>query len=152
MALARTALCLAERIALTAVAGTLIYADLARRGDESARRLASQGADEALKVAPTGYAQHGAGWTDDMFMMASILARSGSLPGRAGDLDHLATMLISYAGRLQREDGVFVHFTEGRIPGDAETDLRRSASPKRSRRSQPRTRRARTCSRFIAAT
>jgi unsaturated rhamnogalacturonyl hydrolase len=104
-----------ERIALTAVAGTMIYADLARRGEESARRLAAQGADEALKVAPTGYAQHGAGWTDDMFMMASILARSGSLPGRAGDLDHLAKMLISYAGRLQREDGVFVHFTDGRV-------------------------------------
>ena len=40
-----------ERIALTAVAGTLIYADLARLGEESARSLALQGADEALKVA-----------------------------------------------------------------------------------------------------
>ena len=104
-----------ERIALTAVAGTLIYADLARRGEESARSLAMQGADEALKVAPTGYAQHGAGWTDDMFMLASILSRSGRMPGRESDLDHLASMLLSYAGRLQREDGVFVHFTDGRI-------------------------------------
>ena len=105
-----------DRIPLTAVAGTLIYADLARRGEDSAQRLALQGADEAVKVAPTGYAQRGAGWTDDMFMMASILGRTGTLPGRAADLDHLASMLISYAGRLQREDGVFVHFTEGRIP------------------------------------
>jgi unsaturated rhamnogalacturonyl hydrolase len=105
-----------ERVALTAVAGTLIYADLAGRGEESARPLAVQGAEEALKVAPTGYAQHGQGWTDDMFMMASILARSGRMPGRGRDLDHLATMLISYAGRLQRDDGVFVHFTAGRIP------------------------------------
>jgi rhamnogalacturonyl hydrolase YesR len=104
-----------ERISLTAAAGTLIYADLAGRGEEPARRLAALGADEASKVATTGYAQHGAGWTDDMFMMASILARSFSLPGRARDLDHLATMLISYAARLQREDGVFVHFTDGRI-------------------------------------
>ena len=105
-----------ERIALTAAAGTLIYADLAQRGDEAARPLAVRGAEEASKVAPTGYAQHGQGWTDDMFMMASILARSGRMPGRARDLDHLASMLISYAGRLQREDGVFVHFTDGRIP------------------------------------
>ena len=104
-----------ERIALTAVAGTLIYADLARRGEESALSLAIQGADEALKVAPSGYAQHGAGWTDDMFMLASILSRSGRMPGRDRDLDHLASMLLSYAGRLQREDGVFVHFTDGRI-------------------------------------
>ena len=103
------------RVALTAVAGTLIYADLAERGDEAARSLAVQGADEALKVAPTGYAQHGAGWTDDMFMLASILSRTGSLPGRERDFDHLAEMLISYAGRLQREDGVFVHFTDGRV-------------------------------------
>lgn len=105
-----------ERIPLTAVAGTLIFADLAARGEESARSLAVQGAEEASRVAPTGYAQHGRGWTDDMFMMASILARSGRMPGRAQDLDHLATMLLSYAARLQREDGVFVHFTDGRIP------------------------------------
>ena len=104
-----------ERIALTAVAGTLIYADLARRGEESARALAVQGADEALKAAPTGYAQHGGGWTDDMFMLASILSRSGKMPGRERDLDHLAGMLLSYARRLQREDGVFVHFTDGRV-------------------------------------
>lgn len=104
-----------ERVALTAAAGALIFAELAKRGDESARSLAVQAADEALKVAPSGYAQHGAGWTDDMFMLAAILSRSGTMPGRQKDLDHLASMLISYAGRLQREDGIFVHFTEGRV-------------------------------------
>ena len=40
-----------ERIALTAVAGTFIYAELAQRGEQAARPLAIQGADEALKVA-----------------------------------------------------------------------------------------------------
>lgn len=104
-----------DRIALTAVAGTLIYADLARRGEQAAMALAVRGADEAMKLASTGYAQHGQGWTDDMFMMASILARSGRMPGRERDLDHLADTLISYARRLQREDGVFVHFTAGRV-------------------------------------
>jgi unsaturated rhamnogalacturonyl hydrolase len=104
-----------ERIALTAVAGTLIYAELAKRGDEAARSLALQGADEAVKVGPNGFAQHGAGWTDDMFMLAAILSRSGTMPGRERDLDHLGDMLIAYAGRLQRQDGVFVHFTDGRV-------------------------------------
>ena len=105
-----------ERIALTAVAGTFIYAELAQRGEQAARPLAIQGADEALKVAvATGYAQHGAGWTDDMFMMSVILSRSGRMLGRERDWDHLASMLLSYVRRLQREDGVFVHFTEGRI-------------------------------------
>jgi rhamnogalacturonyl hydrolase YesR len=105
-----------ERVSLTAAAGTLIYAELAQRGEQSAAALATQGADEASKVGTNGYAQNGQGWTDDMFMMASILARTGKMPGRERDLDHLAGLLISYAGRLQREDGVFVHFTDGRIP------------------------------------
>ena len=106
----------AARPALTAIAGTLIYADLALRGEAAAEPLAVQGADEALKVAATGYAEYGQGWTDDMFMLASILSRSGRMRGRAGDVDHLARMLVSYAERLQRPDGVFVHFTDGRIP------------------------------------
>jgi rhamnogalacturonyl hydrolase YesR len=104
-----------ERPSLTAAAGTLIYAELASRGEDAARALAVQGAEAVSRVAPTGYAQYGQGWTDDMFMMASILARSGQMAGRGADLDHLARMLISYAGRLQREDGIFVHFTDGRI-------------------------------------
>jgi rhamnogalacturonyl hydrolase YesR len=105
-----------DRIAMTAVAGTMIYADLAERGEASARELAVQGAEAAVRLAPNGFAQHGNGWTDDMFMLSAILARSGRMPGRAGDLDHLAKTLVSYAGRLQRDDGIFVHFTEGRIP------------------------------------
>ena len=105
-----------DRISLTAVAGTMIYADLAERGEASARELAVQGAEAALRLAPNGFAQHGNGWTDDMFMMSTILARSGRMAGRSGDLDHLAKTLIAYADRLQRPDGIFVHFTEGRIP------------------------------------
>ena len=105
-----------ERIPLTAVAGTLIYAELARRGVDAARPLALKGAEEASRVGQTGYALQGQGWTDDMFMMAAILARTGMMPERSRDLDHLATMLISYATRLQRPDGLFVHFTDGRVP------------------------------------
>jgi rhamnogalacturonyl hydrolase YesR len=67
-------------------------------------------------MAPTGYAQHGQGWTDDMFMASAILARTGRMRGFEKDLDHLSMMLESYAGRLQRSDGLFVHFTEGRVP------------------------------------
>ena len=37
------------------------------------------------------------------------------MSGRERDLDHLASILISYAGRLQRQDGIFVHFTDGRV-------------------------------------
>jgi rhamnogalacturonyl hydrolase YesR len=104
-----------ERIALTAASGTMIYADLAERGEASARALAIQGADAAARVGANGYAQHGQGWTDDMFMTAAILARTGRMAGRERDLDQLAAILISYAERLQKPDGIFVHFTDGRI-------------------------------------
>jgi rhamnogalacturonyl hydrolase YesR len=103
-----------DRAALTAAAGTMIYAELAERGDQSARSLAVQGAEAAIAEGANGIAQNGGGWTDDMFMSGAILARSGKMPGRAGDLDVLARRLISYSHRLQREDGIFVHFTDGR--------------------------------------
>jgi rhamnogalacturonyl hydrolase YesR len=103
-----------DRPALTAAAGTMIYAELAERGDQAARALAIQGAEAAAAEGANGFAQYGGGWTDDMFMSGAILARSGKMPGRAHDLDVLARRLISYARRLQREDGIFVHFTDGR--------------------------------------
>jgi len=103
-----------DRIALTAVAGTMIYAELAERGDERARALAIQGADAALAEGENGIAQYGQGWTDDMFMVSAILSRSGKMPGRARDLDRVANLLISYSKRLQRQDGIFDHFTLGR--------------------------------------
>ena len=105
-----------ERIALTAVAGTMIYAELAEAGEESAGALAVQGAEAAAAVGPNGIAQYGQGWTDDMFMTATVLARTGKMPGRERDLDRAASLLISYAARLQREDGVFTHFTDGQRP------------------------------------
>lgn len=103
-----------DRIALTAAAGTMIYAELAERGDEPARALAFQGADAASAEGKDGIAQYGQGWTDDMFMASTILARTGRMPGRARDLDRMASLLISYAKRLQRQDGIFDHFTLGR--------------------------------------
>jgi rhamnogalacturonyl hydrolase YesR len=103
-----------DRIALTAVAGTMIYAELAERGDEPARALAIQGADAALAEGQNGIAQYGQGWTDDMFMVSAILSRTGKMSGRARDQDRMASLLISYSKRLQRPDGIFDHFTLGR--------------------------------------
>jgi len=105
-----------ERIALTAVAGTMIYADLAETGVEPARALALQGAEAAAAPGENGIARYGQGWTDDMFMTAAILARTGRMSGRDRDLDRAADLLISYAQRLQRDDGIFTHFTDGQRP------------------------------------
>jgi hypothetical protein len=91
-----------ERILLTSVAGTIVFADLG--GD--ARRLAAEGARLAAATKESGIAEYGQGWTDDMFMASAILSRMG-------EHDAAARLLTSYAGRLQRADGVFVHATDG---------------------------------------
>jgi hypothetical protein len=79
----------------------------------AARRLAIEGAEAALKEKDGGVPQYGQGWTDDMFMTAAILARTGSMPDRGRDLDRAAQLLIAYAGRLQQPDGIFNHATDG---------------------------------------
>jgi unsaturated rhamnogalacturonyl hydrolase len=94
-----------DRIQLTAVAGTMIFADLAAAGDRSAQALASRGAELARARKADGTLEYGQGWTDDMFMASSILSRV--TPGAA------AAMLIEYAGRLQRADGLFNHAVNG---------------------------------------
>ncbi|HEY7287711.1 MAG TPA: glycoside hydrolase family 88 protein [Vicinamibacterales bacterium] len=91
-----------DRILLTSIAGTMVFADLG--GD--ARRLAEQGAKLAAATKDTGIAEYGQGWTDDMFMSSAILARMG-------EFDTAAQRLTSYASRLQRQDGIFIHATDG---------------------------------------
>ncbi len=102
---------LGDRIQLTTVAGTLVFAELAKAepANAAARRLALEGADAALKEKPDGTPQYGQGWTDDMFMSSAILARTGAMAGRGHDLDRAAQLLIAYAGRLQQQDGIFNH-------------------------------------------
>ena len=106
---------LGDRIQLTTVAGTMVFAELAKAdpSNAAARRLALEGADAALKEKDGGVPQYGQGWTDDMFMASAILARSAGLPGREHDLDRAAQLLIAYAGRLQQPDGIFNHATDG---------------------------------------
>ena len=106
---------LGDRIQLTTVAGTLVFAELAKadEGNAAARRLALEGADAALKEKAGGLPQYGQGWTDDMFMASAILARTAAMPGRAGDLDRAAQLLVVYAGRLQQPDGIFNHAIDG---------------------------------------
>jgi rhamnogalacturonyl hydrolase YesR len=96
-----------DRIQLTAVAGAMVFADLSKSdGNEAAGKLANEAAALAAAIKPDGVAQYGQGWTDDMFMASSILSRTGNL-------DAAATLLVSYAARLQRADGLFNHAVDG---------------------------------------
>ena len=104
-----------DRIQLTAVAGTMIFAELGAAGDQAAAALADQGAALAEAEKADAIAEYGQGWTDDMFMGTSVLARVGALPGRSKALDVAAHRLIAYAARLQRPDGLFNHASDGPV-------------------------------------
>jgi len=117
-----------DRIQLTAVAGTMIFSELAASGGGAvARALALEGANRASALNGGGAAEYGQGWTDDMFMAAAVLSRSGALPGRAHDLDTAGQLLVTYAARLQRADGSSSTPRMVRSHGGAATDSPRSA-------------------------
>ena len=114
---------LPDRVQLTSVAGTMVFAELAadsaRAGGASpemrasAERLFDEGVAAAQKEKAPGMPEYGQGWTDDMFMASAVLARSGARAGHDADLDRAARLLTTYAGRLQRGDGLFNHATDG---------------------------------------
>jgi hypothetical protein len=102
-----------DRVQLTAVAGTLIFAELAAAGDAAAAPLFDQGAALAAAEKAPAILEYGQGWTDDMFMATAVLARSGARPGHERDFDVAARLLIEYAARLQQSSGLFNHATNG---------------------------------------
>ena len=94
------------RIQLTSVAGAMAFEDIAPALFEEGVAAASR---EKAPASP----EYGQGWTDDMFMATSVLARAGVRAGHDGDLDRAARLLIAYAARLQRPDGLFNHAVDG---------------------------------------
>jgi hypothetical protein len=124
-----------DRIQLTAVAGTMVFDDLAhssglprrsapdtenREGLSLSERWATalfdEGAAAAAKEKAPAEPEYGQGWTDDMFMATSVLARSGARPGRGHDMDAAARLLTTYAARLQQPNGLFNHAINGPAP------------------------------------
>ena len=91
-----------SRIQLTSVAGTFVFGDL------GARDLLAKGVEAASAVKDGDVYEYGQGWTDDMFMATVVLARGGKV-------DLASRMLVAYASRLQRPDGVFQHATNGPV-------------------------------------
>jgi unsaturated rhamnogalacturonyl hydrolase len=89
---------------LTSLAGYAAAADLGRiEGDDDATARARAAA--ALVIGRDGnLVRYATGWTDDMFMASSLL---GAVTGEREAT--LAELMTSYAERLQRADGLFVH-------------------------------------------
>jgi unsaturated rhamnogalacturonyl hydrolase len=92
---------------LTALAGHVALIDL---GETTAARAA---ADLILSSDPAEPIRFGRGWTDDMFMATSLLARVAKPTLTDPYSRAIGRVLITYAGRLQRADGLFIHAPEG---------------------------------------
>ena len=84
---------IAEPYRLTSLAGAL--------AQKVAAFMTPQSGEEVIRFAT--------GWTDDMFMASSVLSRvdHGAHAAAVGKL------LTTYAGKLQRPDGLFIHAVNG---------------------------------------
>jgi unsaturated rhamnogalacturonyl hydrolase len=120
---------IAEPYVLTSLAGHFAFSDLADLdGNIEAAALAKKGAEfiladpsTALGASPSSaddgksqaVVKFPRNWTDDMFMATSLLARVG---GRAKDdryAQAVGRLLTTYAAKLQRPDGLFIHAVDG---------------------------------------
>lgn len=105
---------IAERYALTSLAGHLAFADAGvLDGNAEAAALARRAADFILSEHPDTVVRFGPGWTDDMFMASSLLSRVAAQTGDERYARAVGRILTTYAERLQRDDGLFIHATEG---------------------------------------
>ena len=103
---------IAEPFLLTSLAGHLALADLADvdRNDD-AFALAKKAADFIL--AEDGSIKYARNWTDDMFMATTLVARVGAKTKDERYARAVGKLLIGYAEKLQRPDGLFIHAIEG---------------------------------------
>ena len=100
-----------EPARLTSLAGALALFDAATLANHSsAGALAGKIALSLLADGPDRYLNFATGWTDDMFMAAAVLSRAGSETTTHGALHRL---LVAYANKLQRTDGLFMHAQNG---------------------------------------
>lgn len=96
-----------EPYQLTSLAGHAALFDL---GHTAGARTA---ADLILAVEPVDTVRFARGWTDDMFMATSLLARVASLSYDGRYARAIARRLITYVDKLQRADGLFIHAVDG---------------------------------------
>jgi len=105
---------------LANLAGHLALSDLAAAegvpsssSDAAAAGLARKAAELILPQSPDQIVRFSRWWTDDMFMATSLLARVGARTGDDRYASVIGRLLMAYAGKLQRPDGLFVHAVDG---------------------------------------
>ena len=101
---------IAEPYRLTSLAGAQVFADASTiAGHAAAGALAQKVAAFILPQNPDEVIRFATGWTDDMFMASSVLSRVDN--GKHGAV--VGRLLTTYASKLQRPDGIFIHATDG---------------------------------------
>lgn len=101
---------IAEPYRLASLAGHLAFADAAALDKNAAAGAhATKAAQFILPQAAVENVRFATGWTDDMFMASSLLSRvdNGAYAAVVGAL------LTTYAQKLQRPDGLFIHAQDG---------------------------------------
>ena len=110
---------LAPPYALANLAGYLALSDLAAHGaprsskDGAAAELARKAAELVLPQSADEIVRFSRWWTDDMFLATSLLARAAARTDDPRYAPVIGRLLVSYAGKLQRPDGLFVHAVDG---------------------------------------
>jgi rhamnogalacturonyl hydrolase YesR len=105
---------IAEPYQLTSLAGHLAFADLGTiDGNKQSAAMARKAADFILADDTTQIVKFRRNWTDDMYMATSLLARVAVSEKDPRYASAVGKLLIAYAGKLQRPDGLFIHATEG---------------------------------------
>lgn len=95
---------------LTSLAGGLAFHDAWRlTQDAGARSVAMEVAAMMLPQQPDEIVRFATGWTDDMFMASAVLSRGGTTEMIAT----VGKLLTTYAAKLQRPDGIFIHAVDG---------------------------------------
>jgi rhamnogalacturonyl hydrolase YesR len=100
----------AEPRRLTSLAGALAFADAwTINRNTAAQAVAMAAATLVMPQSPDELIRYATGWTDDMFMTSSVLSRVANTEQAAV----IGRVLTSYAGKLQRPDGIYIHATDG---------------------------------------
>jgi hypothetical protein len=98
---------IAEPYLLTSLAGHLAFADAGHA------ELARRAADFILPTVDGEIVRFARGWTDDMFMATSLLARVAETSTDQRYVRAVGRLLTTYAAKLQRTDGLYLHAADG---------------------------------------
>lgn len=99
---------IAEPYRLTSLAGALAFFDAAELNKNADAGVLAQKVADFITDTPIGTYRFATYWTDDMFMMGSVLSRAGNAAW-----SRLSPLLTTWANKLQRPDGLFIHASDG---------------------------------------